>query len=270
MTFLDFLLLLLLAVVQGIAEILPISSSGHLALLQALLNINEGEEAFFALLLHLGSFVAVVVYFFPLLLQLFFSLIAVIKGQATQGQRQDMRLIIYVILATIPAAVAGVLLQDTIQSIFQSLWIVGLGFWLTALLLYTIYKRGDNLDAPYHRKGMIFAGFAQVLGLLPGVSRSGITITGGQLGGLNFQKAKAFAFLLFIPIMFGSLVFSLNDGFAPTSLPWYALVIPTVVAMGVTWWSLKFVLNKLKLQHLPYFSLYLLGAGLVTLLIAFL
>jgi undecaprenyl-diphosphatase len=117
---------------------------------------------------------------------------------------------------------------------------------------------------------MLLAGLAQVFGLLPGVSRSGITLAGGQLGGLSFKKAKEFAFLLFIPIMFGSIVFSINDGFMPTTIPVYALILSTLVSMVVTWLSLKFVLHTLKLHHLPYFSVYLIVLGLVTLFVAFL
>jgi undecaprenyl-diphosphatase len=270
MNWIELLQYLLLAIVQGISEVLPISSSGHLALLQAILGTNAGNEAFFALLLHLGSLVAFLIFFSPIIIRLFQHLWLWIQGNRTDPVQDDMRLILYLVIATIPAALAGYLIKDAIDAIFQSLWLVAAGFFFTASLLFIIPRYAKLSHGAYSFKNTLASGFAQVLGILPGVSRSGMTLIGGLMGGLTLQKAKEFAFLLFIPITLGSALVSVNrlDRLTPTLLTYTMLA--TMVAGVVTYLTLRLVFRYLTLQHFRYFAYYLIGVGSITLILALL
>ena len=124
----DWLHYILLAILQGIAEILPISSSGHLALYQAIFNINEGYEGTFSILLHGGSLLALLVYFSPSLWRLLQSVVMYVQGKRTTVIVEDMRFIGYLLLASLPAGIVGVFVSKTIDTIFASLTFIGIGF----------------------------------------------------------------------------------------------------------------------------------------------
>ena len=213
---------------------LPISSSGHLALFQALLNTNAGNEAIFALLLHVGSLFAFLLFFFPVIWRLVSHLFQFIRGQRSDAIQDDMMLILYLVLATIPAALAGYLIKDLIDALFQSLWMVGVGFYFTASLLFIIPRFAKLSYGQYTLKNTVISGLFQVIGILPGVSRSGSTLLGSLWGGLTLAKAKEFAFLLFIPITLGSFIVSFDriENFETTLLT-YSL-IATIVSGLVT------------------------------------
>ena len=259
---------LLLAVIQGISEVLPISSSGHLALFQAIFNTNAGNEALVALLLHVGSLFAFLIFFFPVLWRLWSHLLLFIKGKRSDEVNDDMMLIVYLIVATIPAALAGFLIKDAIDEIFQSLWMVGIGFYFTASLLFLLPRFAKLSYGQYTLKNTIYGGLFQILGILPGVSRSGSTLLGSLLGGLTLAKAKEFAFLLFIPITLGSFVVSFDRiESLDTTLLTYAL-IATLVSGVVTFITLQIVFKHLALKHFPKFGIYLMVVGTITMILA--
>lgn len=270
MNIIDLLRYLLLAIIQGISEVLPISSSGHLALFQALLNTNAGNEAIFALLLHIGSLFAFLLFFFPIIWRLVIHLIQFVAGKRNDAIQDDMMLIVYLVIATIPAALAGYFIKDWIDDLFQSLWIVGVSFYFTASLLFIIPRFAKLSYGQYTLKNTLISGLFQVLGILPGVSRSGSTLLGSLLGGLTLAKAKEFAFLLFIPITLGSFVVSFDriDRFDSTLLA-YSL-IATIVSGIVTFITLKLVFQFLNLNHFKWFGYYLVGVGTFSLILAFL
>jgi undecaprenyl-diphosphatase len=264
----DLLKYILLGVIQGVSEVLPISSSGHLALFQALFNTNAGNEALVALMLHVGSLFAFLIFFFPVLWRLWQNVVSYLKGKRSDAVNDDMMLIVYLIVATIPAALAGLFIKDAIDAIFQSLWVVGVGFYFTASLLFLLPRFSKLSYGQYTFKNTIYGGLFQILGILPGVSRSGSTLLGSLLGGLTLAKAKEFAFLLFIPITLGSFIVSFDriESLDPT-LFIYAL-IATLVSGVVTLITLKLVFKHLALKHFPTFGIYLMVVGTITLILA--
>lgn len=265
----DWLHYLLLAILQGIAEILPISSSGHLALYQAIFNINEGYEGTFSILLHGGSLLALLVYFSPSLWRLLQSVVMYIQGKRTTAIVEDMRFIGYLILASLPAGIVGVFLSDTIDTIFASLTFVGIGFLITAGLLYLVYRKSKlSQTNTYSLMSAFGAGFAQVLGIFPGISRSGSTISGALLTGLSLNKAKEFSFFMFLPISAGSFLLSLDRLQNVEAIDWMPMIVAVVVTFVVTWITLHLVLKRLKVTHFPYFSIYLVVIGIITLILA--
>jgi undecaprenyl-diphosphatase len=265
MDFLTLLKYLLLGFVQGVAEILPISSSGHLALFQALLNTNEGNEGTFALLLHLGSLLALIVFFHKLLLRLVVSMFLWLRGNKDHATLEDMKLIGFLILATIPSALAGVFLLPYLDQIFANLWFTAIGFAWTAFLLHNLHNR-QKTTSGYTLKNTFITGLFQVIGMFPGVSRSGMTITGGIRSGLSMEKAKEFAFLLFLPITAGSLLISAFDTIVIDPDTLYYTLFATFVASLTTYGSLHVLFNRLQTKHFRYFSYYLLALSFVTIL----
>jgi undecaprenyl-diphosphatase len=265
MDFITLLKYLLLGFVQGVAEILPISSSGHLALFQALLNTNEGNEGTFALLLHVGSLVALIVFFHQLLLRLMVSLLLFIRGNKDLKTLEDIKLIGYLIIATIPSALAGVFLRPYLDQIFANLWFTAIGFAWTGILLWNLHKKQTS-NAGYTFKNTFITGLFQLIGIFPGVSRSGMTITGGLRSGLSMEKAKEFAFLLFLPITAGSLLITALDPIAidPSTIGY--TVMATLVASLATYVSLHVLFKRLKTKHFRYFSYYLFLLSLSTML----
>jgi undecaprenyl-diphosphatase len=267
----DLLHYLFLAILQGISEILPISSSGHLALYQAIFEVNQGSEATFSILLHAGSLLAFLVYFFPLLWRLFLSLLGFIQGQRSARIQDDMSLLYYWIIATLPAAIIGVFISDWIDQIFQNLVFVGIGFFLTSSLLMLVFILANNTKkSSYSLRSALGAGLAQMLGILPGISRSGSTISGALLTGLSLDKAKELSFLMFLPLSAGSLLLSMDTFVSVEPSTLLVMLLATGVSAIVTWLTLRFVLKHLQVKHFPYFSIYLIVIALLTLTIAWL
>lgn len=198
----SFLQLIFLSIVQGFSELLPISSSGHLVLTNILLNSNY-TETFFLTILHLGTTFAIVIYFFKDLLNIL----------------RKPKLIITMLIASIPAAVIGVLFNRYIEEILRapiyiaiSLIIIGIVMILTEKLIKNnkIVSTKKSLDDITY-KDAIIVGLTQSLALIPGVSRSGITTLTGIYSEMDKDLALSFSFILGIPILFGSFFFEFID-----------------------------------------------------------
>ncbi|MFA5235917.1 MAG: undecaprenyl-diphosphate phosphatase [Bacilli bacterium] len=269
MNIVTFLKYLLLGIVQGIAEILPISSSGHLALLQQLLQTNPDQEATFAIFLHFASLVALVIFFWKLILRVIGGFFLFIFKKDAR-RKDDFWLAVYIVVASIPAGIVGFLLSDAIEGLFGDLLYVGIGFLVTATILFLWPLLGSNRDEKYRFKHIIMAGLFQVIGILPGISRSGMTITGAKVGGLKETPAKEFAFLLFLPVALGSFVFSLGDfeTIFASSGPTLVYFLSAMVAAGVfTYLSLLFIFKKFHYNQAKYFAIYLVALGVLTIIL---
>jgi|688.fasta_scaffold130135_5 undecaprenyl-diphosphatase len=277
MTFLEWLQYLLLGIVQGLSEILPISSSGHLALFQFLFQLPAQGMLTFSILLHVGSLLAVVVYFFPLLSRLCLATITwfmhgITLQALSKNVQEDMQLILWLAVATIPAAWVGVGLKSFIEVVFSELWMVGLGFIISALVVAWLGMIKQSTSTKIGLKQSLYAGIFQVLGILPGISRSGSTLLGARLSGLSLSKAKEFAFLMFLPITLGAFVVDLLSWDATIfNLNFdviLAMMMATCLSSIATYGALHLFLHRLKPSHFQYFSFYLIGLGLITLLFA--
>jgi len=199
---LDYWQITLLAAVQGITEFLPISSSAHL-LLPAILLDWPDQGLTFDVAVHVGTLVAVLAYFRTDLIALFLAWYGSLRGGAPSPQA---RLAWLLILATVPAGLAGLLLNDWVEQYARSALVIGATSLLFALLLWLADRppsRERHLVSIGWRDAL-FIGMAQVLALIPGTSRSGITMTAGLLCGLGRREASRFSFLLAIPIILAS------------------------------------------------------------------
>ena len=198
----DNLHILVLAFVQGLTEFLPISSSAHLILLPRLLGWPD-QGLVFDVAVHFGSLLAVVFYFRDEIRRMLWSWSRSLAGAPPD---RDSRLAWWVIVGTLPAIVAGLLLQGPIEAKLRSPWIIATASILFGLLLWYADRRArrERSEHQLELRDVLIIGCFQVLALIPGTSRAGITITGGLLLGMTRKSAARFSFLLAMPVIFAS------------------------------------------------------------------
>lgn len=204
---------IILGLVQGLGEFLPISSSGHLALLQYFFGIEGESVLMFAVMLHLGTLVSVFIVYWQDIKELCLELVAVIKDVFTgKGLRINAnptrRLGFLIIVATIPTAIIGLFFNDLFESFYGSLIAIGTGLIFTGTILFIAERMSGGkrkaMEMPF--RSAVFVGIMQGLAITPGISRSGSTLFGGLTTRLNREFAVKFAFLISIPSILGSVV----------------------------------------------------------------
>lgn len=242
-----------LGLVQGLTEFLPISSSAHLRIVGQFLPNAEDPGAAFTAITQLGTETAVVVYFWRDIVRIVSAWWGSLLGKVERGN-PDARMGWLVILGSLPIVVLGLLFQEQIESVLRSLWIVAttlIVFGLVLAVADAVGKQERELSRMTYRHGLIY-GLAQAMALIPGVSRSGGTITAGLLMGYTREAAARYSFLLAIPAVFGSGFYQLYkvasaDGFAgPYGLPETALatIIAFIVGYVIIGWFLKYVSTR--------------------------
>ncbi len=264
---------LILGVVQGITEFLPISSSGHLVLVPALFGWQIPQEQIFPfdVLVQLGTLVAVIVYFWQDLWQLVTAVITGLIKKQPFGSTQA-KTGWFLVLATMPAVIVGVLVKDVVESAFNSSLATALFLWLTALILFFAEKTSQQIKSNQQMtwKDALGIGLFQVLAIFPGVSRSGSTIGGGMF--LNFQRKEAarFSFLMSIPVMIGAGVLSIPDLLQIPDLNSFlpSMLIGFLAAMLVGYLSIHWLLKFLTGNSLKGFAIYCAAAGLLGIIIS--
>ena len=206
----DFLSIIILGFVQGIAEFLPISSSAHLIIFRDLFGIGQGMDAHLALTfdlaLHFGTLLAIGIYFFK-------DFITMISKGFTKGIKDEQgKMLWYLVVATIPAAIAGVLFEEVIENTIRKNYVViALALAVMGVIIYFAdkYSKSSNNLKKMTIKDALIIGCSQVLALIPGFSRSGTTIATGRILGINREDAAKFSFYLSAPVVCGALVLQL-------------------------------------------------------------
>jgi undecaprenyl-diphosphatase len=246
--------------VQGVAEFLPISSSGHLALLKGLFALQE-VPLLFDVLLHVATLLVVVVVFRHRLAHLVISFGRWAVRRSGERDRDDLRLILMLLGATVVTGVLGILLESLLD--FGAPRFVSLLFLVTAgILLASRNRGGERTFLTITWKDALLVGFAQGFGVLPGISRAGITIAAGLFSGLDRRHAGEFSFLLSIPAILGALVLTLRDAAALGSgVGTVPVVAGFAVAAAVGLFSLVLLLRLVQSGKLHYFAAYLIPLG---------
>lgn len=239
---------ILLGLVQGLTEFLPISSSAHLRIVGEILPDSADPGAGFTAITQLGTETAVLVYFWRDIMRILRSWFAAVTGRLDHSD-PDARLGWMIIIGTIPIVVLGLLLEQYIDTTFRTLWLIATMLIVFAIFLAIADRFGRQtklLGELSIRDGIIF-GFAQSLALIPGVSRSGGTITAGLLMGYTREAAARYSFLLAVPAVFGSGFYKLLGSFEEPDGPYtfaqtmVATGVGFVVAYVVIGWFLKFI-----------------------------
>ena len=252
----------ILGMVQGISEMLPISSSGHMKILERVICIeNEGLtlEIFF----HLASLFSLLVFFAPLLRKLIVNNCLFVFKRKSE-YKEDFEYFVKVVLASVPAAVVGVFLKDKIASVFSDLKYIGVSLLITSLFLYIAYHCREKYEKLTYKKSIVI-GLFQALALIPGISRSGSTYMSAKKMGVSSDDTSQFIFLLLIPITIGSFILSIPDIVNVVSME---NIIPCCVgflsAFIFTYLSLS-LFNKVMKDKSIYFSIYCFMVGILTL-----
>ncbi|MCL2802269.1 MAG: undecaprenyl-diphosphate phosphatase [Treponema sp.] len=264
---------IVLGIVQGLTEFLPVSSSGHLVLLQKIFDVKE-PSLFFDTMLHFGTLIAV----FAVLWKDIWELL----------KKPVQKLTGFLVLATIPAVVAALLFKDSIENLFISAKFLGFCFLITSGLLVAaelLSRRAKNKieDSGKELKNAesmtwfdaLFIGIMQALAIPPGISRSGATISGALFRNLNRDFAARFSFLLSIPAILGALVLQardlvrgshLEDGGNEHSIGAIAIIAGTLTAAAVGFFAIRFMLKLIREKSLFGFAIYTGVLGLLTII----
>ncbi len=237
----------MLAIIQGITEWLPVSSSGHLIIAEKILNYHS--DLTFNVALHFGTLMSVFVYFGKEITDIFQDLLKF------KFHTEDGKLGILLIIATIPAAIIGLLFKDIFESIYTNLSIVALGFGITGLVLIIASLNFKIRNNKLNIKNALIIGFSQILSIFPGISRSGTTISAGILSGLNEKTALKFSFLMSIPIIFGANIITIGNQTLPPELIW-ATLVSFIIGLLFLHLMYKHILTSRK--NLKWFGIYAL------------
>ncbi len=253
---------IILGLIQGLTEFIPVSSSGHLVLMHAVFGLETGGLTF-DIALHVGTLMALGIYFYK-------EIILLIGG--ILGRNNHKRLAWLIAAATIPAVIAGMLLKDAAETSFRSVNLVAINLIIVAIIMLLAEryaKRHYDKKTALHKvsaKQAMTIGFAQAAALVPGVSRSGSTITAGIFAGLDRVAATRFSFLLAIPATFGAIIKTIMDGGLST-LSDSASVVLVGVAMAFLsgLFAIRFLIRYLAKHDLSVFAYYRIALGLLVL-----
>ena len=253
---------LILGIVQGLAEYLPVSSSGHLAIGSALFGIEGEENLAFTIVVHVATV-------FSTLVVLWKEIDWIFRGLFKFQMNEETKYVINILISMIPIGIVGVFFKDTVEQIFGSgLLVVGCMLLLTAALLAFSYYAKPRQKESISMKDAFIIGLAQACAVMPGLSRSGSTIATGLLLGNNKAKLAQFSFLMVIPPILGEALLDVmkmvKGEDVAGSIPALSLAVGFVAAFVSGCVACKWMINIVKKGKLIYFAIYCAIAGLVT------
>ncbi|WP_165065660.1 undecaprenyl-diphosphate phosphatase [Marisediminicola senii] len=270
----SFIEAIILGILQGLTEFLPVSSSAHLRIAGEILPSATDPGATFTAITQLGTEAAVLVYFWGDITRIigkWFRHFTPTSGIAKNDA--DVRMGWLIIIGTVPIVLAGFFLQETIRGAFRSLWLVAIVLIVFGIILGIadqLGRRDKKLDDITYRDGILY-GLAQTLALIPGVSRSGATTTMGRALGYERPAAAQYAFLLAVPAVFGSgfyeLYNSITEPEVDTPFSYLETGVATVVAFGVGLAVIAFLMQYIKTKSFMPFVIYRLVLGSVLLVL---
>jgi len=248
-------------IIQGMGEFLPISSTAHITLMPWLFGWNDPGLAF-DIALHMGTLLAVAIFFWK-------DWINLIKAGFTDIKSRDGRLFWYIMLACIPGGIFGVLFEDQVETTFRNPLLIGVMLIVMGIVIYVADKFSKSeialLDIGFKKSFLI--GVSQAIAMIPGVSRSGITMAAGRAFCIRREDAARFTFLLSTPFIFLSGVYKAKD-LASVSVEIVPFIIAIVTAAIVGAFSIKFILDYLKKKGFGIFAVYRFIIGAIVIIVA--
>ena len=250
---------IILGIIQGLTEFLPVSSSGHLELVKTIQGqeLSGGSSMMMTVVLHFATALSTVVVFRK-------DIIKIVKGLFQFKLNDDFLFSIKIILSMIPAAIVGVLYDDIIESFFGGqVLLVGLMLIVTGLLLF-LADRAKNTVRDISTKNALIIGIAQAIAILPGISRSGATIGTSVLLGVDREKAARFSFLMVVPLIFGKMAKDLFSSELTTEDVSITVISAGFIAAFITGIiACTWMISLVKKSKLSYFSYYCFAVGLI-------
>lgn len=251
MTIID---IVILGILQGITEFLPVSSSGHLVIVQYMLGIESPGNAL-EILFHIGTLFSVIFVFYKDIKLIVMSL----------NKKPSQVLVMHIITATVPAVIIGLTFKDYINSVFSSIVPVGYALLFTgAVLILSINFKNKNKSLSYLYS--ILIGLSQAMAIIPGISRSGTTISISMLLGIPPKEAARFSFLLSIPVIVGAGLLGFIELQSNDSFTIEVIIVAILTSFAVGTLSLKMLLKILEIGRFHFFGIYCLVAGIIAIL----
>ena len=270
--FIEILKVILLGIIEGVTEWLPVSSTGHILLLDEFikLNMSDAFKSMFTVVIQLGAILAVVVIYWN-------KVWPFKKGQSHLISISKSKMIMWakIIVACIPAAIIGIKFDDYIEEHFYNYFVISLALIIFGILFIIIENRNkeshkklvDSIDKITYKQAFIVGLFQVIAAVFPGTSRSGATILGGIAIGLSRTIAAEFTFFLAIPTMFGaSLLKLVKFGFSFTAMVAFVLLLGTAVSFVVSVITIKFLMNYIKNNDFKVFGYYRIALGVLVLI----
>ena len=263
--FVEFLKVVVMGLVEGFTEWLPISSTGHLILVEEIVNMNVSEDFMnvFRVVIQLGAILAVVVLYFR-------RLNPWDREKKEPQRRATWHLWFKIIVACLPAAVVGLLLDEFLDTYLMNPYVVAAMLIIYGILFIVLEKHNEYVDFPIKKVSQIsylnafYIGLFQLLALIPGTSRSGATILGGILLGCSRTASAEFTFFLGIPVMFGaSLLKVIHYGLNFPAIEIFYLIAGMVIAFVVSMYSIKFLMGYVKRHDFRFFGYYRIILGII-------
>ena len=261
---------IIIGIVQGLTEFLPVSSSAHLVFIQKLLGVESSLA--FDTFLHLGTLIAVLWFFrwdiYKMLKSWWLSLGDLLKGRFKEGFNEDpyKRLAWYVILATIPVGIVGVLFEDSVDSLFSgALYVPAFFLFVTGTILY-LSQRMSSGEINFNtitKKEALWMGLGQSCAILPGLSRSGTTIAAGLTIGLDKEFAAKFSFILSIPAIFGAFILQAKDIGSALDVNFLPVFLGFIASIIAGYLAIKWMLNLIQNKSLDIFAYYCWLMGII-------
>lgn len=258
---------MILGLIQGFTEPIPVSSSGHLVIFNALLNVEELNDLNFEIFVNFGSFIAICFFYRKEIIDIIKDFFMYIK---TKDKKYEInyKYAWLIVIGTIPAGIVGILAKDIIESI-ASVKIVGVSLLITAIMLFMIKDiKGEKEKKDMTFKDALVIGLFQVIALFPGISRSGSTLVGGMSRNLERETAFKYSFMLYLPISVATMLLGVLDVIEnPIS---NTLILPYILGMitaGIlTYFSIRWFKDIMQKGKLKYFVYYCLVMGIITIL----
>ncbi len=248
---------IILGIIQGLTEFLPVSSSGHLEIAKAILGEGKvGEESLLmTVVLHFATALSTIIIFRKDLIEIFSGLFQFKNNEAFQFSLK-------IVLSMIPATLVGVFFNDEIEALFGgALTLVGSMLLITGLLLF-LADRAKASEKQVEVKDAILIGISQAIAILPGISRSGATISTSVLLGIDKEKSARFSFLMVVPLIFGKMAKDiLSGGISTTDTNFLPLIIGFIFAFFTGMFACKWMIKLVKNSQLKYFAYYCFAIG---------
>ena len=261
---------IIIGIVQGLTEFLPVSSSAHLVFIQNILGVESSLA--FDTFLHLGSLLAVLWFFrgdiYKMIKSWWLSIGDILQHRFKEGLQEDpyKRLAWYVILATIPVALVGLLFEDAVDSLFAgALYVPAFFLFVTGTILY-LSQRMSSGEINFNtigKKESLFMGLGQACAILPGLSRSGTTIAAGLVMGLDKEFAAKFSFILSIPAILGAFILQAKDIGTSLDANFLPVILGFVAAFIAGYAAIKWMLELIQKRNLDIFAYYCWIVGIV-------
>jgi undecaprenyl-diphosphatase len=255
---------IILGIVQGLTEFLPISSSGHLVLFQRLMGLKE-PELLFDISVHIGTLVAICLVFYNEITSIISAILklpSLLKTSQGFGElfseNQEIRMAVLIFTGSIPTAILGILFSNISSQLFSSVWLVALMLVLTGTILWaTRFVRSEGQGIKHFTiwKSLII-GLVQGFAIIPGVSRSGSTIAAGLFVGVERETAARYSFLLSIPAIIGAFLVEMNGAGVNSDTSFVQLLIGAITSAVVGFVALKLLLRLVRRGHFFYFAPY--------------